>query len=450
MDRQTHGPKYSAYHLSAYLLLNYQIHFMRITSALVITIVMAFFLSACKHDYVTLDSTTAKGEVPALGNLTFRFNKALHPDSLLNNWDSTEYISFEPKIPGRFRWNGPEELVFSPSQPLLPATTYKAAFKSDLFEYSKYNEVKSDEVSFHTAPLKLEDASMTWLTSTDNNTAAQPQITLHFNYPIKAEDLKEKLSVDVDDAKTDYTLTTSGTASEIGVRLAGIKATEDKPHEAKLTLATGIKPAQGTMATTDAITQILTIPSPYVLSVSDMQAEHTGTEGIVRLNTSQQVAVEDIGNYISFEPALTFNVESSANGIVLQSDKFNVENSYSLRIKKGLHGKLGGMLKEDYSGAVGFGQLESGIKFTNSKAVYLSRHGAGNIEVQVTNTPRLKIIISKIYENNLLLAAAHGYEPKDDKAEPQYASYEGGGGDGEYDNSYTDAVAGDVIYTKET
>ncbi len=422
---------------------------MRIKSSLVITIVMAIFLSACKHDYVTLDSTTAKGEVPALGNLTFRFNKALHPDSLLNNWDSAEYISFDPKIPGRFRWNGPEELVFSPSGPLLPATAYKAKFKSDLFEYSKYNEVKDGDVTFNTEPLKLEDAQLTWLTSTETNTAAQPQITLHFNYPVKAEDLKEKLSVDVDDAKTDYTLTTSGTASEIGVRLAGLKSTEDKPHESKLTLASGIKPAKGTTATTDAITQNLTISSPYVLSVSDMQAEYTGTEGVVRLNTSQQVSVEDISQYISFEPALTFNVESSATGLVLRSDKFNPENSYNLAIKKGLHGKLGGTLKEDYNGAVGFGELESGVKFTNSKAVYLSRHGSGNIQVQVTNTPRLKLVISKIYENNLLTALAHGYEPQDNEnTEPQYASYEGEG-EGDYSESYMEAIAGDVIYSKE-
>ena len=425
---------------------------MRTKSLLIAACTVAIFLSACNRDYVTLDSTTAKGEVPLLGNLTFRFNRALHPDSLLNNWDSAEYIAFEPKISGRFRWAGPEELVFSPSQPLLPATTYKVKFKDDLFTYSKYNQVKGDDVTFHTAPLKLEDAGLTWITTTESNAAAQPQITLHFNYPIKADDLKDKLTVDVDGAKTDYTIANTGTASEIGVRVNGLKPHEDKTYDAKISLASGIKPEKGANATTDAITQSLTIPSPYVLSVSNVEAEHTGNEGIVRLNTSQQVAVDDLSQYISFEPALTFNVESSATGLVLRSDKFDAEKSYSLTIKKGLHGKLGGSLKEDYYSAVGFGQLESGVKFTNSKAVYLSRHGAGNIEVQVTATPRLKVVISKIYENNLLTALTHGYEPRDNEAtEPQYASYEGEGedGGGDYYSSYMDAMAGDVVYSKE-
>ena len=83
---------------------------------------VAIFLSACKRNSVTLDYTNAKGEVPQLGNLVFRFNKSLMEDSLLNFWDSTEYVAFEPNIPGRFRWQSPDELIFSPSKPLLPAT----------------------------------------------------------------------------------------------------------------------------------------------------------------------------------------------------------------------------------------------------------------------------------------------------------------------------------------
>ena len=83
-----------------------------------------------------------------MSNLVFRFNKSLYPDSLINNWDSTAYISFEPKIQGRFRWNGPDELVFSPAQPLLPATNYKATIKDDVLHYSKFNNVRDERDQF--------------------------------------------------------------------------------------------------------------------------------------------------------------------------------------------------------------------------------------------------------------------------------------------------------------
>jgi hypothetical protein len=414
------------------------------THAFALTCVMALFIS-CKQNKVTLDFTNAKGEVPQLGNLTFRFNKALHPDSLLNNWDSTDYLLFEPSIPGRFRWEGPEELVFSPSQPLAPATTYKAKFKDELFRYSSYEKVDGDAPTFYTAPLQLTDAQLTWLAALEGGHTALPQITLRFNYPLKADDLREKLNIDIDGEKTPFSLQNTGVTSEVDVRLNSLKQA-DKSYEAKITIDAGIKPDKGSNNTKEAITQSLTIPSPFVLNVSNVEAEHTGTEGMVRIYTSQLLNNSDVARYVSFEPVVPFTVEYTDFGAILHSSKFNVEKSYALNITKGLRGQLGGVLKEDYNGAVGFGQLESNIKFTNSKAIYLSKSGAGNMEVQITNTPRIKVVISKIYENNLLQATTTGYEPRDDNA-PRYAVYEESE-DGEY-NTFGDAVAGDVIYSKE-
>ena len=118
---------------------------MRTKYFIVPLLIGAFFLSACNRNYVALDYTNAKGEVPQLGNLTFRFNKSLMADSLLNNWDSTEYISFDPNIPGRFRWESPDQLVFSPSKPLLPATSYKAKVNEDVVRHSKYDDVRTEK-----------------------------------------------------------------------------------------------------------------------------------------------------------------------------------------------------------------------------------------------------------------------------------------------------------------
>jgi len=99
-------------------------------------------LISCNRSMVSLDYTNARDEVPTLGNLVFRFDQALVKDSLLDQWDSTQYVSFEPKIPGRFRWEHPDELVFSPSQPLPPATTFKATLKSDILQFSKFGRIK--------------------------------------------------------------------------------------------------------------------------------------------------------------------------------------------------------------------------------------------------------------------------------------------------------------------
>ena len=108
---------------------------------------------------------------------------------------------------------------------------------------------------------------------------------------------------------------------------------------------------------------------------------------------------------------------------MIRSEKFDSEKGYELTVIKGLRGKIGGVLKEDYFSSVAFGELEAKINFTNSKAVYLSKKGGKNIEIQITNVPKVKLIISKIYENNLLMAQRYGYYPQE-TARPNYASYD--------------------------
>jgi hypothetical protein len=202
--------------------------------ALMLCCVIGIFLSGCNRNYVSLESTNAKNEVPQLANFVFRFDKSLYPDSLLNTWDSSDYISFEPKITGRFRWSGPGELVFSPSQPLLPATSYKAKITNEVLQYSKYNDLKdADEIKFYTAPLQLNNAQVTWVLHDEASRTAVPQIYLQFNYPVKVDELKDKLNIEVEGKKTDFTIQNVGISNTINVRLNSFKA-EDKNYETQI------------------------------------------------------------------------------------------------------------------------------------------------------------------------------------------------------------------------
>lgn len=404
------------------------------------------FLSSCKKNVTTLSFTNAKGEVPLLGNLVFRFNHSLAKDSMLNAWDSTDYISFEPAIAGRFRWEGPDELVFSPSQPLNPATTYKAKIKNAVLKFSKYNSVKNgDKIAFHTPDLTLDNSQIIWIG--ESSTSAIPQVDMFFNYRVNPEDLKGKLKVEVEGKKADFNIITITPDNKISIRIIGIKA-EDKDIDAKVIIAKGLKPEKGNTSTADAITSSMIIPSPYVVTIQNVESEHDGMEGVVRITTSQQLTGESLKSFLKFDPDLAYTVEANDYGFTLRSDKFDTEKSYALVITKGLRGKIGGVMKEDYSSGVAFGELEAGISFTNNKAVYLSKKGGKNIEVQITNVPKVKLIISKIYENNLLFAQRYGYEPQEKRSGPGYASYEG---EENYSDEYSgsDIMLGDVIYEKE-
>ncbi|HEX4849712.1 MAG TPA: hypothetical protein VFV08_02845, partial [Puia sp.] len=366
--------------------------------------------------------------------------------------DSTEYISFEPKIPGRFRWERPDELVFSPARPLTPATTFKATLKSDILQYSKYGKIgKADNIVFSTPSLQLGNINVMWIQPEEHASAPLPQVELYFNYPVNPKTIKDKMKLSMNGQPLDYSLLTLSNDDKITLRLLGIKG-EDKDHEAKISLEKGLVPEGGTNATKDVIENKIFIPSPYNLSIEDVHADHNGESGTVYVHTSQQVLPDNIASSIHFSPAVKFSVETTDDGFQISSDNFDIDKSYVLTISKGLHGRIGGVLHEEYNNNIAFGELEPSLSFGNSKAVYLSSKGNQNIEVKITNIPKVKVIISKIYENNILTAQRYGYEPIDKRSR----STESDDDEGDYydrysyyENENSDVSMGDIIYQKE-
>lgn len=416
---------------------------------------LTLFLFSCNRSLVSLDYTNARGEVPALGNLHFRFDQSLVKDSLLDQWDSTQYVTFEPKIAGRFRWEHPDELVFSPSQPLPPATTFKATLKSDILQFSKFGRIKkTDDLVFHTPDLKLDNTNTTWVLQDENSSTAVPQIDLQFNYPVNPNSLKDKLTIQIGGQNVNYAFQTLSSSDRITLRLQNLKM-EDKTLDAAIAIDKGLLPEGGTNGLKEKIETTSAIPSPFVLTINDVTTEHDGTTGQIHVRTSQQIIPGTLTANISFKPEVKFTAEPAEDGFIIKGDNFDQSKSYVLSLAKGLRGRIGGVLHEEYSNNITFGELAPAISFANSKGVYLSGKGAQNIEVKIISVPKVKVIISKIYENNLLMTQRYSYYPKETTTSSQTSSSgdeegeEGGGsyyGGGEDDTS---PVLGDVVYEQE-
>jgi uncharacterized protein YfaS (alpha-2-macroglobulin family) len=96
-------------------------------------------------------------------------------------------------------------------------------------------------------------------------------------------------------------------------------------------------------------------------------------------------------------------------------------------------------LKYEYTEEVSFGKLDPEIKILNRKAEYLSGKGLKNIEVRIVSVPKVKVVIQKVYKNNLLsyLSSRSYY---DDYYYDDYYYYGGPKDVGDL---------GDVVYEKE-
>src|SRR5450432_3851559 len=400
-------------------------------------IAITFLLFSCNRNLVNLDFTNAKDEVAPLTNLVFRFDKSLIADSLINHWDSTKYVSFEPAIAGKFRWEHSDELVFSPSIPLLPATNYRAILNSDILQYSKYDRFSNaKDIQFHTAVLKLANTNSGWVLQDENSKTYVPQLDLFFNYPVDPSQLKEELKLTLDDKPVSYNLQTLSSSDKISIRLANIP-TADKDYEIKIQLDKGLLPVGGTNGTADMSSATAMIPSPFILRINGIEASPEGDGGSIQVSTSQQISTTNLVSYLTIEPAVKFNTEITETGFTIHSDQFNVDKTYQLTIKKGLRGQIGGTLNEDYINNLAFGTLEPDISFQNKKGIYLSGKGEKNIEVRITNVEKVKLVISKIYENNLLSAQQNGYYPQEKE-----------GSRSEYEDNAS-STPGDVIFEQE-
>jgi alpha-2-macroglobulin len=395
--------------------------------------------AACKKNQVTLSYTNARDEVPVLGNLIFRFSNPLATDSMLNKWDSAAYISFSPDIKGRFRWEAKDQLVFSPAGPLQPATSYTAKISDKAtLQHSDFTTIYlKDPIAFRTPDLTIERQLFSWAKEEGTGNTV-PHIEFHFNYPVAPAALERGLKTIVDEQPATLTFETLTASPIIKAKITGVKA-EDRDYKISLTVLKGLTPEGGKngLAENQTITDVLS--SPFVLLINEVTTEHDGNTGSVFIRTNQMIAGTELSQFIAIEPAVKYSVEKTDNGLLVTSPAFSVENSYIVKLKTGLKGQLGGVLKDVYEAAVTFGELEPSLSFANNKAVYLSAAGQKNIELRITNVDKIKLTVSKVYENNLLVSEQYGYYPRETFDEDEeYYDYYG-----------SDFSAGDVLFEQE-
>ena len=77
-------------------------------------------------------------------------------------------------------------------------------------------------------------------------------------------------------------------------------------------------PEGGNNSMPEPVEQNMTIPSPFVLTIQNVESEHDGTEGTIRVTTNQQLVDENIKSYIKFEPDIKFTAEVDETGLTLR------------------------------------------------------------------------------------------------------------------------------------
>ncbi len=361
-----------------------------------VLLLLVLVLSNCSES-IKLTRNGFSEIVPLAGNLKFEFNQDMVPDEKVNVWDTAHYIVFDPPLQGKFKWKNKRELVFSPYHYLRPSTQYKARFN----EMADGLTVDDDiPVEFHTPFFEIKNFEAYLAKEILKSDQTVIRYDFEFNYRIRPADLKEKLSITLNGKKVKYELLSHEVSDKVSVIVENYEIDDDKA-ETNVKIAKGLKILNLALSNAD-LTEKTEIIDPDDFQIKKIEADHDGFNGTVTITANQDVVEANIRNYIDISPSVSYTVSVEGRKIYVKSEKFDIGKKYTINVKEGLSGTLGGKLKYEYTEEVSFGKLDPEIKIMNRKAEYLSGKGLKNLEVRIVSVPKVRVIIKKVYKNNLL------------------------------------------------
>ncbi|PQJ10072.1 hypothetical protein CJD36_015345 [Flavipsychrobacter stenotrophus] len=358
-------------------------------------------LYACKTSKFDLQVTkNFETEIEQQQNLEFTFSKDIYPDSLLNRWDTAAFVEITPKVKGKFKWNSSNMLSFSPAEGFTPGTEYTAKLTKEIVRYSKTKLSFDDApIHFHTAELRVTEAHVSWMRGT-NVANIMVQLDMSFNYEVNLGEVVNRLRLNSGGNNVTINTANTGNGKTLSVQFMPVNdKDEETPLKVQLDKGIPIVGAKYTSLKDTAFT--VGIPSRYNLTVTGIVAQHTGTEGIITVSTSQPVVETNLKNMISMSPAVDFDVTVCDGGFIVSGAKLIASQLYTMTIKTGIEGSFGGKMKSDHTEQIAFGKLHPSISFVNTKGMYLSSAGYKNLLLNIVNVPTVEVCVIKVYENNL-------------------------------------------------
>ncbi|NOQ26628.1 MAG: alpha-2-macroglobulin family protein [Bacteroidales bacterium] len=407
-----------------------------------LVLVLAITFSCSKKDVtVKVVEKNFAEEITVTNSLNFTFNNDLVPDSLVNMWIDDELLKIKPHTEGKFMWTASNKIVFVPAQGFKPATDFTCEITSEVLKYMPDLKLEKDNLfSFHTPYLMVSDVKTNWAMPSNPNESPQVKINIRFNQNITPQEVAEQLEISIDEQTVSFDLVSNEVSNNASFIISDIE-NEDKDLDAEIKIRKGLGAYNGSIKTTEDFEEDFLIPSPFKLHINDVQSNHDGTDGIITIHTTQEVNIKSIKNFITIDPSIKYTVETFPSYFLIKSNEFSMNHKYELSLKKGLLGKLGGKLKQEYSQPISFGELKPSIQFVNKKEFYVSGNGDKNIEAAIVNVPKVRVKITKVYENNIVsyIKDYNFRSYNNDYDDYYYYDY----------NRNDNSNLGDVIYEKE-
>ena len=363
-------------------------------------IILLLIVSCSSSDVVEILDFSPIGKVERLTTFQIEFNKELASADIIDQWLEDEFIEFEPKINGKFKWVDSKTLIFSPDSPLQPIQDYRATPTPKVLFKTLYT-LDKESFEFSTPDFEATKTDLFWTPIPNEVFKLTVQANIYFNYAVVPDQLKKYLSVKVDGKEfSGYSIVSKESSEIIAINLGEIKQT-DKSQDVEITVNSGLESVIGKKPLQDSRSFENELPPITQLAITGVSSGVEGQSAWASIGTTQLVDEKKIKDFISIDPAVSVKYFVTDNQIRLEGD-FNNLTSITLKIKKGLPGVYGGELEDSFEQIISLVDLQPQISFRDKKSKYLMLGGQQNIEISSVNVDKVEVEVSQVFKNNIL------------------------------------------------
>ncbi|MDP1678161.1 MAG: alpha-2-macroglobulin [Bacteroidota bacterium] len=396
---------------------------------LCIILSFAVFSSCSVFDSESLKiSSLPHGIVPANNVFEFNFSRRIVSADSVGVWTTTPYVEFSPTIEGKFIWQDSTRLVFTPDAPLPGDQRFKGELNVSLLKNISGASTFSgdDEFEFSTEQFFMKSAEFFY-----DRIGAQRVVgvkaNLEFTYAVNPDDVRKYLKIDIDGVQhSDVRVMTTTVGKIIPIELGSMTQLE-KPRTINVSFNNELKSSETNTTITMNVPFVYKLPGLEELKIYGHEFGFDGSDSWITIKTSQEIDLRNVKQFITLEPSRTFNIEKSeGRGFTLRG-KFEPGSTFQLKVKKGIESVLGAKSQNDYDADIVIGNIQPSIRFA-SAGMYMLLGGAKSVDIRTINTPKLKVSVSQIFQNNLtfFLASGRSYDydySEDEDGEGSYHRY---------------------------
>ena len=303
-----------------------------------------------------------------------------------------------PSVSGKWVWDNPRTLSFTPDAPLPRATAFTVKLLPERLRTPEgFHLNKSRVTSVHTAPLRVTNVFQAALDEQD-----RAVLEIEFNDEVIPTEAMQHLTLKTDEGKPlgfhQYTETTGKTLWVMTDTLALPKAGKSDRF-VKVELSPGFSGRSGPLGLEFPYSQNVSVDSELAAIGAESYFAQKG-EVILSLRFNNSVEPGAVASLISVEPKIPFTLAREGESLQLHGG-FQPATRYAIKIAAAPKGTLRSNRPRPDTLSVFVPDRPPSVWFEHDQG-YLGSAGNRTILAHAVNLSDLRASVTRIYDNNLV------------------------------------------------